>query len=538
MKKDIKDQFEKELGKLLENFSGEELKNIITNLEGKDMFHEYEKLMEKQYTYQVAPYSTLAKPMPDFMLAMFDAKSPTEAFTAYSEAKTRMQSMTKDEREEATRNFLMNILAKAQNGKIDINEVCQLPLWTAMALVEKFDMKALADTVLEVLTKQSFKFYKCYIDAFEEDCEYIISKICREKLDTLEELMHTAGFLPQAYSIIVNAVVLMAGYDRENRLKYIAWVSRVVASCVEKTLNTDLLDRLIGPIAYVKATELLPMLKMLYGKYKILSIDAPTYRDAENIVRSGYDNGYIQYGSLEEMLETMKENEEASNSQYDSMDDYDNDDFLWDGDDDYFWDDLFMPGQKDVDLFTLKVTLTDAPMEIMRQIEVPSNIRLDALAEILTIAMGWEGCHLNQFKADGKFYEETDEETDAFYKESGWKKLGQHEYSLKDLLNRKGKTIVWEYDFGDSWEHSITLESRRKKSASDDYEVTLLKGKNACPPEDCGGVCGYANLLQVLNDPKSPDYLMMKNWVSPDFNPKKFSKAKVQRAINDYLYDE
>lgn len=211
------------------------------------------------------------------------------------------------------------------------------------------------------------------------------------------------------------------------------------------------------------------------------------------------------------------------------------DDFFWDDNDDYFWDDIFITNQKNVDMFTLNVTLNNAPLEIMRQIEVPSNIKLDALAEILAIAMGWEGSHLNQFKANGKFYEETSYEEDAFYKKSGWKKFGQHEYSLRDLLNRKGNKILWEYDFGDSWEHSVTLESRRKMPAYKEYAVKLLKGKNACPPEDVGGVIGYKHLLEVLDNPKSPEYIMMKNWVPSNFNPKKFSKAKTQHLIDDYL---
>lgn len=543
MNKDIKDEFNKVLGKVLENFNEDELKNILDQMKGGNIFEDYERLMDNMYSYKAPSYSTLAKPMPDFMQKLFEARSIADVYTAYSEAKARMQDMAQDEREKTTRNFLLNILAKMQNGEVDITNTNQMPLWAGMALVEKFDMKVLADTILEVLIKQNYKFYQCYIEAFEEDCEYIISKVCCGQLDTLSQLMHTTGFLPFAYPMIVNAVVLMAKHDRANRLKYLAWVSTTVVDCVEETLQTELFDRLIEAAAEANATELLPLLKILYDKYKILSVTAPTYKDAENIIRNGNDHEYIQYNSLEELLDGIKEKKENDGMQNDSMDTYDdffwddNDDFFLDDEEDYFWDDIFITNQKNVDMFTLNVTLNNAPLEIMRQIEVPSNIRLDALAEILTMAMGWEGSHLNQFKANGKFYEETSYEEDAFYKESGWKKFGQHEYSLRDLLNRKGNKILWEYDFGDSWEHSVTLESRRKMPAYEEYAVKLLKGKNACPPEDVGGVIGYKHLLEVLDNPKSPEYMMMKDWVSPNFNPKKFSKAKTQHLIDDYLYE-
>ncbi|WP_337785289.1 plasmid pRiA4b ORF-3 family protein [Prevotella sp.] len=543
MNKDFKDEFNKVLEKVLENFNEDELKNILEQMKEGNIFEDYESLMDNMYSYKAPSYSTLAKPMPDFMQKLFEATSIADVYTAYSEAKKRMQDMAQDEREKTTRNFLLNILAKTQNGEVDITNTNQMPLWAGMALVEKFDMKVLADTILEVLVKQNYKFYQCYIEAFEEDCEYIISKVCCGQLDTLSQLMHTTGFLPFAYPMIVNAVVLMAKHDRANRLKYLAWVSTTVVDCVEETLQTELFDRLIEAAAEANATELLPLLKILYDKYKILSITAPTYKDAENIIRNGNDHEYIQYNSLEELLNGIKEKKENDEMQNDSMDAYD--DFFWDDDEDfflddeedYFWDDIFITNQKNVDMFTLNVTLNNAPLEIMRQIEVPSNIRLDALAEILTMAMGWEGSHLNQFKANGKFYEETNYEEDAFYKEYGWKKFGQHEYSLRDLLNRKGNKILWEYDFGDSWEHSITLESRRKMSAYEEYAVKLLNGKNACPPEDVGGVIGYKHLLEVFDNPKSPEYMMMKDWVSPNFNPKKFSKAKTQNLIDDYLYE-
>lgn len=535
MKKDIKDEFKKGLEKVLENYNEDELRNILDQMKGGNIFESYERLMDNMYSYKAPSYSTLAKPMPDFMQKLFEAINIADVYTAYSEAKKRMQDMAQDEREKTTRNFLLNILAKMQNGEVDITNTKQMPLLAGMALVEKFDMKVLADTILEVLVKQNYKFYQCYIEAFEEDCEYIISKTCCGQLDTLSQLMHTTGFLPFAYPMIVNAVVLMAKHDRANRLKYLAWVSTTVVDCVEEMLQTELLDRLIEAAAEANATELLPLLKKLYDKYKILSVTAPTYKDAENIIRNGNDHEYIEYDSLEELLEEIKEKKENDGMQNDSMDTYD--DFFWDDEEDYFWDDIFITNQKNVDMFTLNVTLNNAPLEITRQIKVPSNIRLDALADILTIAMGWEGSHLNQFKANGKFYEETSYEEDAFNKECGLKKFGQHEYSLRDLLNRKGNKILWEYDFGDSWKHSVTLESRRKISAYEEYTVKLLKGKNACPPEDVGGVIGYKHLLEVFDNPKSPEYMMMKDWVSPNFNPKKFNKAKTQDLIDDYLYE-
>ena len=99
MNKDFKDEFNKVLGKVLENFNEDELKNILDQMKGRNIFEDYESLMNNMYSYKAPSYSTLAQPMPDFMQKLFGARSIADVYTAYSEAKARMQDMAQDERE-------------------------------------------------------------------------------------------------------------------------------------------------------------------------------------------------------------------------------------------------------------------------------------------------------------------------------------------------------------------------------------------------------------------------------------------------------
>lgn len=69
-----------------------------------------------------------------------------------------------------------------------------------------------------------------------------------------------------------------------------------------------------------------------------------------------------------------------------------------------------------------------------------------------------------------------------------------------------------------------------------DFDEETLQRIGACPPENCGGVPGYFHLLDVLANPKSQEYLMMKNWVSYGFDPKKFDKKSAQKLIDEHFY--
>lgn len=541
-----KKDFLSDIGKMLKNIDPDTLKRMMEKVQSTDFSKEFENMMEKKYKYNVPSYSELASPMPDYLHALYSAKGISDTLSAYNDLKAKMRDMEQETREDAMRNFFLNILADAQKNKLDFNTGSQMPVWGALAIVEHFQLNGLWDILLEMLLKQNYTFSKFYVEEFIEDAEYIIAKTCCDHLDELEKMLHNEVFIITTYSIILNSVVLMAKYDKANRLKYIAWIGKNLVDCIGKSVDPDCIDRMLLALSDAKATELLPVLKNMYERYDIPPITAADYKEAEKIVRHGNGNKYIEYSSLEELLEKLAKNEKeydkkSKKAELPSFEDFlENFNFapLDDGyDDDAYWEEYFDTSKKNVEMFSIRVSLEKAPFEISRQLEVPSNIRLDTLASCLVYAMGWEGNHLNQFKANGEFYEEVDEAGDAFYREVGFKKKGQYEFTLKELLNRKGKSIIWEYDFGDSWEHSITLEDRRKKSAYEDYSVNIMKGKNACPPENCGGVYGYKHLLDVLADPKSPEYMMMKNWVPRNFNPKKFNKKKAQKLIDDYLYD-
>ena len=95
----------------------------------------------------------------------------------------------------------------------------------------------------------------------------------------------------------------------------------------------------------------------------------------------------------------------------------------------------------------------------------------------------------------------------------------------------KGAQFGYEYDFGDSWEHQITVEKILPPDAAAATVALCLDGARACPPEDCGGVWGYTDLLKILKNRKHPEHGSMTEWLGRPFDAEAFDPAKANRWL-------
>lgn len=180
------------------------------------------------------------------------------------------------------------------------------------------------------------------------------------------------------------------------------------------------------------------------------------------------------------------------------------------------------------EVYQLKIQLKGSKPPIWRRVVVPSTILLEDLHDVIQISMGWTNNHLHQFKQGNTFYQ-PDAEDDLF----GFGRIEQidsHGVALSELLCKEKQKIEYEYDFGDSWEHTITLE---KSTPSDGKIVhpTCIKGLRACPPEDCGGIWGYYNMLEALADKKHPEHEEIVDWFGDEFEAEAFDLADVNARL-------
>jgi hypothetical protein len=162
---------------------------------------------------------------------------------------------------------------------------------------------------------------------------------------------------------------------------------------------------------------------------------------------------------------------------------------------------------------------------VWRRVLIPAGIRLDELHEVIQCVMGWYDAHLHCFSQGMLEYGAPDPE------------LGHEDersVRLSQLLIEPGDKLLYTYDFGDGWEHDILLEQAVPIEPSGRYP-RCVTGKGACPPEDCGGAWGYADLKEALADPGHEEHEDLLEWLSldtaNDFDPTAFSVEEINEGL-------
>lgn len=177
-------------------------------------------------------------------------------------------------------------------------------------------------------------------------------------------------------------------------------------------------------------------------------------------------------------------------------------------------------------VYQLKITLKDSKPPIWRRVEVPDDITLARLHMIIQVAMGWTNSHLHMFTAGGVHYgvPHPDDEMEI---------RDERRIKLNQLLAVPKQKLAYEYDFGDSWTHEVLLEQVREPEAGVTYP-RCTTGKRACPPEDCGGVWGYADFLEAITDPNHPQHDNLLEWAGGEFDPVACDLAEINRSLRLY----
>lgn len=139
--------------------------------------------------------------------------------------------------------------------------------------------------------------------------------------------------------------------------------------------------------------------------------------------------------------------------------------------------------------FRLRVDLLRTKPPIWRRIDVPGDITLPQLHDVIQAAMGWTDSHLHCFRTGNE--RNSPEFLTQFALEEGDEGMAEDGVRLDQVVADEGDRLWYDYDFGDGWDHVLRVEKVLDVPPS---APTCLTGKLACPPEDCGGVWGYQDL--------------------------------------------
>lgn len=181
-------------------------------------------------------------------------------------------------------------------------------------------------------------------------------------------------------------------------------------------------------------------------------------------------------------------------------------------------------------IYQIRIDLKGARPPIWRRLLIPSDYPLDIVHLIIQSAMGWTDSHLHMFYCRGK------EIGDPATAEYDLPSLDEGMFTLADVLSREGEKIEYEYDFGDSWRHVLKLEKVLPPS-SHMIAPICIAGKRACPPEDVGGIWGYAGFLAAYFDPNHPEHDSIREWYDEEFDPEAFDAAETTELLQHLIVE-
>jgi hypothetical protein len=182
------------------------------------------------------------------------------------------------------------------------------------------------------------------------------------------------------------------------------------------------------------------------------------------------------------------------------------------------------------EIYQIKITLLGTSPLIWRRLLVPAEVTLAHLHDLLQAAMGWEDRHIHEFRMGRRYFGWPDLEDRLMGMPSVENERTVH---LSGVLARVGAKAIYTYDLGDTWEHGIVLERRLAADPNMAYPV-CTGGQLACPPEDCGGVGGFYDLLDTISNPNHDHHEELRDWVGDGFDPKAFSVDDVNRKLSPF----
>jgi hypothetical protein len=173
-------------------------------------------------------------------------------------------------------------------------------------------------------------------------------------------------------------------------------------------------------------------------------------------------------------------------------------------------------------IYQLKITLQHIKPLIWRRVQT-DDCPLDELHDIIQVSMGWDDEHLHAFEIEGEQYAYFENADPYEYRDS-------RKVRLSGLAEQGCHRFIYEYDFGDSWRHTVEIENTSPPEQGVRYP-RCVAGERACPPEDCAGPWGYQGFLEVIQNPKHKEHEEMLEWVGGEFDPEESDLDEVNLEL-------
>lgn len=436
-------------------------------------------------------------------------------------------------------------------------DVWMHPIHVAIMIAERFQLHECLPVLLETERQD-----RDFAEVFFDECDMVgMLPACIYHIITAEDLPMLADFVRERGIHSFSKAEVIAAVStvprREPQLlpdvqRWLFGILAIFADGIDPSVgDVMLLEAIIHCCLHTRNVDAKPMIIRMYSKYKLPNILIP---GGANEVRKTIKKADI--GILKEELdssETIWQNAATTFDEDDFDDgDYDHDyvaaDFE-DSDDEieYYEDEEWAPRQEycgyayggkakylpvqKLKKSTLRIELENSEPLIWRELEVPSNLCLTSLAQAILLAFGWNEDHLHQFLESRKNHYATSMNELGGTLYPGTKDGSR--YGVSHLLKKQGDSVLFEYDYGDSWYHKVKLKSVADYADYETKAVRLIGGANACPPDDCGGIYRYRHLVELMQKkPQSSELSEFYDWMGCKWDPEFFPMDETVKAVD------
>ena len=506
------------------------------------------------YSYEHPDYGAMIKEVPEPLRQLLDNSDEHENLLEFDDMMDECSKMERDTLAKAASSiiyFWLDKWHKVNNDEDEDEGVWLHPMHLAILIIERFTLRKCLPALLEI-ERQDRDFAEVFFD--EEDMAGMLAA-CIYQIATVDDLPLLADFVrEQGIHTFSKAEVIAAGATlprREPKLlqpvqQWLCGVLNIFADDIDPEVgDVMLLEAIVHCCIHTRCEAAKPMIIRMYSKYKMPNIMIP---GGVNEVRKTIKRADIGVLAEDrESAETIYWNADTSYDEDDDEDDEDDDEYD-DEESEYDFDDEELAPQqsysgwayggkvchlpvKSLQKYTLRIELKMSEPLVWRELEVPSSISLSSLAQAILLAMGWSEDHLHQFIGKGKNYYNTSQNAPSspFNMED---KDGSR-YGISHLLQKVGDSTIFEYDFGDSWNHVVKLKAKADYANDEKPIVRLIGGAKACPPDDCGGIWRYNYLVQQMQEkPNSRELREFYDWLGCKWNPEFFPQKEAARAVD------
>ena len=538
------------MGKSNRNITDDDLRKAMEQLNLID-----EASAVTNYSYEHPDYGKMVGDMPDALQPLLNTD---ETHPDLPEVEDFMDSCAQLDRSTLVTGVNSIIYFWMDRWHTDPDgDVWMHPIHVAIMIAERFQLHECLPVLLETERQD-----RDFAEVFFDDCDMVgMVPACIYHITTAEDLTLLADFVRERGIHSFSKAEVIAAVStvprREPQLlpdvqRWLSGILAIFADGIDPSVgDVMLLEAIIHCCLHTRNVDAKPMIIRMYSKYKLPNILIP---GGANEVRKTIKKADI--GILKEELdssETIWQNAATTFDEDDFDDgDYDHDyvaaDFE-DSDDEieYYEDEEWAPRQEYCGYAyggkakylpvqkpkksTLRIELENSEPLIWRELEVPSNLCLTSLAQAILLAFGWNEDHLHQFLESRKNHYATslNELGGTLYPGT---KDGSR-YGVSHLLKKQGDSVLFEYDYGDSWYHKVKLKSVADYADYETKAVRLIGGANACPPDDCGGIYRYRHLVELMQKkPQSSELSEFYDWMGCKWDPEFFPMDETAKAVD------